>query len=468
MKKVVLFFGVVLFCLISFPKVGLAHSSVQIIEMTSSGFSPDPIKVDENSTIIFVNKDTKDRWPASNVHPTHDQYPDFDPKKPIKPNESWTFKPKKVGVWRYHDHLSPHMRGMITVKAEIGKQVANEAIERKNIFDFLIDWKNSILSFFNRFKISPKSIKLPEKAEFSKLSEDQQFKTMDEISLSLGGKKVWEFIKTTYASDSGASGNIHDLAHQAGSLIYQRGGFAGLGNCSNEFAFGCYHGFLDKAFAKDLDQLEEAYDACSKLGPTNSGPVASCVHGIGHGVASFYSVKDLKGALGACRKLINGNVYCFDGVFMEFARSAPDDFYKLDDPLYPCNQLEKEFAYIYSFACGRNQPALLMSRFKMGFDQVIATCQEAESDPFKKACFDSLGFSLAATNNVGQIISGCKKLGSDEADFECLKSAAGELIFQELPDWDKNSQIICQSARERENECGIHIQRLISEYKRVK
>ena len=85
----------------------MAHSEVRVIEMTSSGFSPSEIMLDEDSSVIFVNKDKESRWPASNTHPTHELYSEFDPKKPILPGESWVFKPKKVGEWKYHDHLSP-------------------------------------------------------------------------------------------------------------------------------------------------------------------------------------------------------------------------------------------------------------------------------------------------------------------------------------------------------------------------
>ena len=149
------------------------------------------------------------------------------------------------------------------------------------------------------------------------------------------------------------------------------------------------------AFQKSLDDLGKAEEACSKLG--SGGPFASCIHGIGHGIASFHSTNDLKASLKACRKLITGREFCFDGVFMEFVRSAPAGFFKKDDPLFPCDSLEKDFGYSYSFSCGRNQPSLLMGRFNMGFDGVIAVCRSSSSTPFKQACFDALGFSLAAT-----------------------------------------------------------------------
>src|SRR5947207_2542475 len=91
--------------LIFFPNTVFAHSEIKVIEMTKEGFEPQSVTVDENQTIIFYNRDTVSRYPASNPHPTHDLYPEFDPKKPILPGDSWPFRPKKIGTWKYHDHL---------------------------------------------------------------------------------------------------------------------------------------------------------------------------------------------------------------------------------------------------------------------------------------------------------------------------------------------------------------------------
>src|SRR3989338_3059209 len=113
------FFLLIVSALVFFFPVNVsAHSEVRIIEMTSNGFEPQEVTVDENSSIIFFNKDTKSRWPASNTHPTHELYPEFDPRKPIAPGESWAFKPKETGEWKFHDHLLPHMRGVLTVVKE--------------------------------------------------------------------------------------------------------------------------------------------------------------------------------------------------------------------------------------------------------------------------------------------------------------------------------------------------------------
>ena len=444
-----------------------AHSETQIIEMTPDGFKPDPVTVDANSTIIFLNKDKEARWPASNVHPTHELYPEFDPKKVINPGESWPIKNLKVGEWKFHDHIFPHMRGTIKVIAEPGVQ---QITFPHGVWEYV---KEKIKSFVSQtLKIKnlfgqDKQVVLPDTQSFVDSSYKQQEEILNGLADNLGAEKVWEFVKESFKGQSGSSGNIHDLAHLSGSLLFNKNGFEGLSGCSKEFSFGCYHGFLDTAFAKNLDHLQDAYDGCLKLGSATSGPAASCIHGIGHGVASYFSTTDLKKSLSACRKLISGQEYCFDGVFMEFVRSAPESFFKKDDPLYPCNTLEKEFGYAYSFACGRNQPSLLMSRLKFSLEQVVSTCSNSSSARFKEGCIDSVGFSIASTGDTKGIVAGCQLISEISLRVRCLKAAAGELIFQEVPGWEEKSIEVCNSSPARD-ECLAHLDRLIKEYSRQK
>ena len=454
-----------------FPVNVFAHSEIAVIEMVPGGFLPSEITIDVNSSVIFINKDSQPRWPASNVHPAHDLYPEFDPRHNIDPGQSWAFKPKKVGEWKFHDHLFPHIRGVITVVDEEGSNVKTLEKETKPVLNiFVVRLKDVVSNFFDKVKslFSFKKIsnaQLPNKEEFKKVSYDIQSKELEKIAKSNGAPKAWQYIKDVFKGESGSTGNIHDLAHFSGLLIYEKSGFEGISDCSSHFAFGCYHGFLDTAFSKNLDHLLDAQNACLKLGPTNSGPVASCIHGIGHGVASFYSTSDLEKALVTCRKLTSGNEYCFDGVFMEFVRSAPVSFFKSDDPYYPCNSLEKKYGYSYSSSCGRNQSSLLMSRFNMGFDQVVGICLSSTSKPFKESCFDSLGFSLASTGDVNQIIAGCQKMKAPEYINKCAKAAAGELVFQEIPGWPEKSKEVC-NAFEKSQECLQNVDRLIKEYGR--
>jgi plastocyanin len=85
------------------------------VSMTDSGFTPSNITIKKGTKVIFVNNGTKPIWPASNPHPTHTDYPGFDPLEGIAVGQSWSFTFDKVGVWGFHDHLLAFRGGKITV-----------------------------------------------------------------------------------------------------------------------------------------------------------------------------------------------------------------------------------------------------------------------------------------------------------------------------------------------------------------
>lgn len=83
----------------------------------NSCYSPDNIVLTRGDTINFVNNSTnKKMWPASDNHPSHQIYPEFDPGRDFAPGESWSFTFNKVGSWNYHDHNKPGCTGVITVR----------------------------------------------------------------------------------------------------------------------------------------------------------------------------------------------------------------------------------------------------------------------------------------------------------------------------------------------------------------
>lgn len=85
------------------------------MEMKDDEYSPKNIVIPTCSKVIFKNISNSDKWPASDLHPTHGIYPEFDPQENIPPGEEWSFIFEKPGNWRYHDHLIPSIRGVISV-----------------------------------------------------------------------------------------------------------------------------------------------------------------------------------------------------------------------------------------------------------------------------------------------------------------------------------------------------------------
>ena len=85
------------------------------VTMTHDGFSPDELTIHANNIVDFVNADTANHWPASNPHPVHDIYSQFDPRRSVLPHQTWNMQFDHSGEWHYHDHIIPYHTGTITV-----------------------------------------------------------------------------------------------------------------------------------------------------------------------------------------------------------------------------------------------------------------------------------------------------------------------------------------------------------------
>lgn len=96
--------------------IGNGSSQEQRIELREEGFFPSALTIRKGDSVRFTTSRGKEFWPASDLHPSHEVYPEFDPRKPVKPDSSWTFQFEKTGTWHFHDHLAPLFRGVITVK----------------------------------------------------------------------------------------------------------------------------------------------------------------------------------------------------------------------------------------------------------------------------------------------------------------------------------------------------------------
>lgn len=92
-------------------------------------FDLEVVKIKKGDKVTWVNKGNRQVWPASNLHPTHTVYPDsgirkcgtndadriFDACRALKNGESYSFIFEKVGRWKYHDHWSPVITGVVEV-----------------------------------------------------------------------------------------------------------------------------------------------------------------------------------------------------------------------------------------------------------------------------------------------------------------------------------------------------------------
>jgi plastocyanin len=86
------------------------------VNMTDTGFEPSTLVIKKGQIVEFVNTGKDFHWPASDLHPTHEIYSEFDSDKPVGPGETYSFQFEKIGKWNMHDHLHARFRGVITVE----------------------------------------------------------------------------------------------------------------------------------------------------------------------------------------------------------------------------------------------------------------------------------------------------------------------------------------------------------------
>lgn len=96
--------------------VPLSNNQTVTIVLKETGFEPQNATIQKGDTIVFKTERGQEFWPASDLHPTHGVYPEFDPQEPVAADKSWEFRFNKIGIWKYHDHLDPFFRGTITVE----------------------------------------------------------------------------------------------------------------------------------------------------------------------------------------------------------------------------------------------------------------------------------------------------------------------------------------------------------------
>lgn len=232
------------------------QSSTATVELRKDGFYPEEIQIKKRATVKFTNKTGDSFWPASNTHPTHTIYPEFDPKQPIQPNSSWSFTFNNSGSWRYHDHLNPNYTGVITV---------------------LDGNKNAEAKF----------------GACEKVSVNQKQKCWDDLlALTIkqeGLDSAFELFNKLYQTDPTIPKACHGWAHILGKSAYElfrdKKDFI-LKKETSYCGYGFFHGFIERLL-QDTKDLKATRDFCKyaseQLKNEAPGVYRNCLHGIGHG-----------------------------------------------------------------------------------------------------------------------------------------------------------------------------------------
>ena len=96
----------------------LRTPTAHTVTMDAKGFSPAELTIRVGDIVNFRNSDSRNRWPASDIHPTHELCQGFDALKAVPPGESYSHTFSEAKICAFHDHLIPNLRGSITASEE--------------------------------------------------------------------------------------------------------------------------------------------------------------------------------------------------------------------------------------------------------------------------------------------------------------------------------------------------------------
>ena len=85
------------------------------VSYEDNGFVPQEVTVNAGETVTWVNNSGSGMWVASAVHPTHEEFPQFDQLKEVGPGGEYSFIFNEIGSFRYHNHISPQFTGTVIV-----------------------------------------------------------------------------------------------------------------------------------------------------------------------------------------------------------------------------------------------------------------------------------------------------------------------------------------------------------------
>lgn len=390
-----------------------------VVTRTNQGFSPKSLTIHPGDTIIFKNATQHAFWPASDPHPTHTFFSLFDPKHPLTTNQTWSFTFTKSGIWSFHDHLSPMMKGTIIVTQ--GGNTKNISLSSSTSLTACTKELNSIACWEHVLKqmLFTKGVAFTLSSAANETKTNQKFLNSCHDTMHTVGQTAFDLYKDKH--------------------IFEASPFASI--CG----YGFYHGFMEKLFTSTTDK-QSAKIYCDEVTKAQSSILAdACYHGIGHGVVEYLISKypsDLpkliKASTALCEETVGSNEkeHCYSGVFMEIStilsNKTYDYSFDTSSPLSLCTALPK----LQRIACYNQFYGILSvttdGDLKKAIEQINTIPVPSERyTPLQN--FLGVTFS-EQTTSLDEILAICRTLEKNElnaciegiAQAYVLKSESGE------------------------------------------
>jgi len=431
---------------VSYVDPGSAYEDADgsvVVYVTDKGFEPESVEIGAGDTVVFENVDREEHWPASDDHPTHTRYPEFDPKKPLESDTKWSFTFDKPGEWKYHDHQNPYLKGEIVVLDNGASGTSHEHhAERPEAVGFIASIKTFLL---NAYRATTSAFASEEKVPA--LDDQTRAETEGAVANDTGAGKLSEDrygeIKDSYVvmvrdedpgvalgrlrdeieMDEALSRSCHDLVHEIGREAYKKyEDFSEAMKYQDEICNSGYlHGIIESRFSESDDVFADMRTICDEY-PLGGFLSWQCYHGLGHGVM-YYTSNDLPRSLEMCDAFDSyfARSNCSNGVFMENFSSDQklhlSEFLDESNPFYPCGEQakrHKENCYLYA-------PTYFLSLNKDDYAGALEWCNGAE-DSFKRACTRGVGAQTMKENpNDPKLVESVCTNGKSQQVEPCIK-----------------------------------------------
>lgn len=388
-----------------------------VIMLTEDGFSPQEITITTGDMISFKTNRSVLFWPASNLHPTHDIYPEFDPKEPILPDKEWRFRFDKAGRWQFHDHLAPKYTGTVVVRDSNLASFAGDSRDARSADDC------------------------------AKLSDGEQKQCWQDVIIATlqekGLNAAFDLMASLHEAQPTFRGACHDITHKLGTAAYVQfaaGNDFKMSEKSAFCSFGFYHGFMETLVRSGKD-LNTARAFCAyvdkQLSQDAPHAVFSCYHGIGHGLTDLHNKSEwgderamTKPALALCKKISENKeqlLLCgtgvFDAISLAYYNRAYGMVMKKDDPLWLCREQPDEFKE----SCYRDTMPAILWLGKSTLAGAAPYVEKFAPDPYAVIAIQSLATNSVRFTIQGNImkpdVSSCRKLGR-LLHIPCIKGLA--------------------------------------------
>jgi len=89
---------------------------MHIVLMEPGRFNPSTTNIKNGDTVKWINRDTDVRWPASDPHPLHTNFPGFDSLGNVEVGDSYAYTFTQAKVITYHDHINANIIGTVVVE----------------------------------------------------------------------------------------------------------------------------------------------------------------------------------------------------------------------------------------------------------------------------------------------------------------------------------------------------------------